>query len=133
VETPVGPAHDHGPGHTPTTHRTPVHTQEQGNPRIRDRTDHAPGHQVHLPTSTDDLVDTPRTNTDLGIELLAHAGTAVTHQKGDAMTTLPNIGNDNLPEKTKHTTFQNQNLQTRSNETSTPNFPPIGFPGQHGT
>ena len=114
VDTRADPTHDHDPGHTPTAHRTLVHTHEQGYLRIHDRTDHASGHQVHSPTSTDDLADTPRTKaatpttiTGLGIELLAHAGTAVTRQKGGAMTTLPNRGHNNSPEKTKHTTFQN--------------------------
>jgi hypothetical protein len=148
VDTRADPTHDHDPGHTPTAHRTLVHTHEQGylrihdrtdhasghqvhsststvdladtprtkaaTPTIHDRTDHASGHQVHSPTSTDDLADTPRTKaatpttiTGLGIELLAQAGTAVTRQKGGAMTTLPNRGHNNSPEKTKHTTFQN--------------------------
>ena len=110
---------DHASGHqvhssTSTVDLVDTLRTNAATPTIHDHTDHALGHQIHSPTGMDDLADTPRTLaatpttiTGLGIELLAHAGTAATRQKGEAMTTLPNRGHNNPPEKTKHTTFQN--------------------------
>jgi hypothetical protein len=56
------------------------------------------------------MIAVPITATDPGIELQAHTNSTATLQIEDAMTTHPNRDQATPHEKTKHATFQNQNL-----------------------